>query len=96
LDRRILKIIIAIQLERDRMVAMKRNPFKRRITIKSGSQTSEPIELTDYVIVQKRGNEIILRDTVLNKRELWTHNQNFAGYCIRIGKKNFEFVSSLV
>lgn len=59
------------------------------------SQRSEPIELTDYVIQHRHGEEITLRDTKTNYRELWVHNQDFAGYVIRIGEENFEFVRRL-
>lgn len=69
--------------------------YSPRQIVKSGSQTSEPIELTDYVVVQKKGNEIVLRDTKLNKKELWSHSQDFAGYCVRIGQKNYEFVRTI-
>ena len=74
---------------------MKAPTYNPRKVEKHGSQISEPIELTDYVIVQKRGEDIVLRDTRLDKKELWAYSQYFAGYCVRVGKKNFEFVRSL-
>lgn len=67
---------------------------RREIKI-SGSQISEPIELTDLVIVQTLGKDYILREKNSNKRELWVHNDNFAGYCVRIGNRNFEFAHTL-
>lgn len=74
---------------------MKRlNSFKRREIIKTGSQISEPIELTEYVIVRKKGDDYVLRDSILNKKEVWTYKQDCAGYCVRIGNKNYEFVTS--
>lgn len=72
---------------------MKKKPQRpgRREIIKSGAQTSVPIELTEYVIVQKEGNRFILRNKE-GKKEVWIHNQDFAGYVIRIGHNNYEFL----
>jgi hypothetical protein len=68
---------------------------QRRSVLRSGSQTSEPIELTEYNIVQRDDIYALLRNSKTGKKEVWVHNQNFAGYCIRIGRKNYEFVRSL-
>ena len=73
---------------------MKAKEHKRREIIHRGSQVSEPIELTNHVIVQKRGKDYILRDET-GKLTLWVHNQDYAGYVIRIGRRNYEYVTSL-
>lgn len=71
---------------------MKKKPHKRREVIKTGAQTIEPIELTKYVISHRRGKDAILRNTETGKLEWWTHNQDCAGYVIRIGHNNYEFL----
>lgn len=68
---------------------------KRQGVIKTGSQTSEPIELTHYTISHKRGErDMILLNTETGNLEWWTHSQDAAGYVIRIGDKNYEFINS--
>lgn len=56
-----------------------------------GSQTREPIGDTDYEVVSKTGNEVILKDKETGEKEVWVENDDFAGYVIEIGGRGYEF-----
>lgn len=67
---------------------------------KNGSQTRETLSEAGYRIdpVQGRDRETTI---ILNpidqpeKRELWYHRPDFAGYVIEIAGKRYEFIRSL-
>jgi hypothetical protein len=56
-----------------------------------GSQTREPIEDTDYEVVSKTEDEVILKDKETGKKEVWVEKDDFAGYVIEIGGRGYEF-----
>jgi len=60
-----------------------------------GSQTRENIETTDYVIVQKSGNEVIVYDKDADNYELWVKRDDYAGYVIDIDGIGYEFAHSI-
>lgn len=63
-----------------------------------GSQTREKIEETKYKIDTIEGNEITGRNALLvinDKLELWTENDNYAGYVIEINGVGYEFVREI-
>lgn len=58
-----------------------------------GSQNREPIKDTDYRIwSEPYQGDVILQDIETGTLELWHVNNHFAGYVIRIGRWNYEFV----
>jgi hypothetical protein len=64
-----------------------------------GSQSREPIEDTEYVVAAKINDEIsdevLLREkTEDSSFELWSRNDDFAGYTIVIDGKGYEFIRS--
>lgn len=60
-----------------------------------GSQIQERIQETDYEIMRRpMPGDIILRDKVNDKYELWHVNNDFAGYTIKIGRWQYEFCRS--
>lgn len=64
-----------------------------------GSQTREPIEDTEYELLEfveySSGRDAILINKETKTRELWVQRDDFAGYVIEINGKGFEFVRSL-
>jgi len=59
-----------------------------------GSQTRQAIDDAEYELIERRGNEVVLRDTELDRYELWTQNDGFAGYVVVIDGIGHEFVTS--
>jgi hypothetical protein len=67
---------------------------------KVGSQIRENIEDTGYTIDVIEGDELTGRNVLLvtadnNKLELWTENNDFAGYVIVIDGIGYEFVRTI-
>jgi len=67
---------------------------------KIGSQMRDKIRDTEYLVDVIEGNKLTGRDAILlntmcNKLELWTENNNAAGYVIEIEGVGYEFVRSL-
>jgi len=77
---------------------------------KIGSQIREPIEDTEYVIRFRDehmvlgaeglrgfefGPDAVLLNTETGISELWTKNDDYAGYVIVIDDEGYEFVRSL-
>jgi hypothetical protein len=64
-----------------------------------GSQTREKIENTEYKVSAIEGNETTGRNAILlradGKEELWTENDDFAGYVIEIDGAGYEFVRDM-
>jgi len=61
-----------------------------------GSQSREPIEESEYSLLRKLDQgEVILLDKTNGHQELWSQNNNFAGYVIEIDGIGYEFVTSL-
>jgi hypothetical protein len=73
---------------------------------KFGSQSREPLEDTDYKlieIVEHDGDEWAILENVSNSldglfkgvREEWIRNDDVASYCIEINGKCYEFARSI-
>jgi len=64
--------------------------------VKNGSQTIEKIDDTPYIIHARHKNELVLYNKITNKEELFTLNNDFAGYVVQLhdGTK-WEFVRTL-
>jgi len=75
-----------------------------------GSQTREPIEETEYIVrfidehlvlsetgvyQLESGPDVVLLNKKTDREELWTKNDDFAGYVIEIGGKGYEFVKEI-
>lgn len=67
-----------------------------------GSQNREPIADTEYIVIGKEIGvkdktvmDVILQDQESGQEELWTANDDYAGYVIVIDGIGFEYVQTL-
>jgi len=67
--------------------------------IRVGSQTREPIEDTEYELLEfieyPSGQDAVLLNKETGIKELYVEKDDFAGYVIEIDGRGFEFVRSL-
>ena len=69
---------------------------------KIGSQTREPIEETEYELLElveyleyPSGRDAILLNKKTGAKELFTERDDFAGYVIEINGTGFEFIRQI-
>jgi len=57
-----------------------------------GSQKRELLAESGYVLIEKKGRAVLLRESDGDKVEEWHRNDHHAGYTIEIDGVGYEFV----
>jgi hypothetical protein len=60
-----------------------------------GSQKRELLAESGYVLIEKKGREVLLRELESNKVEVWWKNDHHAGYTIEIDGVGYEFIKTV-
>ena len=58
-------------------------------------QVRESLEKAGFELVEKNGDEVILKEIETLNLELWVKSDDAAGYVVEIDGIGYEFVSSL-
>ena len=60
-----------------------------------GSQLRETLAESGYVLIEKKGREVLLKEADGDKVELWHKNDHFAGAVIEIDGVGYEFIRTV-
>jgi len=62
---------------------------------KIGSKTRETLKEAGFELVERKGKAVVLKDVKTLNLELWSQNNDYAGYVIEINNVGYEFISNL-
>ena len=61
------------------------------------SQIVDTLNESGYTLISRPSKrEVVLQHIDSNQKELWTCNNDFAGYVIKIGRWKYEFASTYI
>ena len=62
---------------------------------KIGSQIRETLEEAGFELIERNGDEVILKEIETLNLELWVKSDDYAGYVVEIDGVGYEFINSL-